>query len=72
MNPRTEQRSTVIVVDDDGAVREALSNLFRSVGLEVKVFASALEFLSKQIVRWSVLYGTGRQITGPERIGFSN
>jgi FixJ family two-component response regulator len=49
MNPRTEQRSTVIVVDDDGAVREALSNLFRSVGLQVKVFASALEFLQSKL-----------------------
>jgi FixJ family two-component response regulator len=49
MNPRTEQRSTVIVVDDDGAVREALSNLFRSVGLQVKVFASAPEFLQSKL-----------------------
>jgi FixJ family two-component response regulator len=49
MNPRTEQPSTVIVVDDDGAVREALSNLFRSVGLQVKVFASAPEFLQSKL-----------------------
>ena len=32
------------VVDDDDAVREALSSLFRSVGLHVKLFASASEF----------------------------
>src|SRR5580692_5836762 len=36
---------TVIVVDDDLGVREALGGLFRSVGLQVKVLASVPEFL---------------------------
>jgi len=36
---------TVFVVDDDAAVREALSSLIRSVGLSVEVYASAGEFL---------------------------
>jgi FixJ family two-component response regulator len=36
---------TVIVVDDDPGVREALGGLFRSVGLQVKVLASVPEFL---------------------------
>jgi FixJ family two-component response regulator len=49
MNSRTEQGPTVIVIDDDGAVREALSNLFRSIGLQVKVFASASEFLKSKL-----------------------
>lgn len=35
----------VEVVDDDISVRESLQSLIRSVGLEVKVFASADEFL---------------------------
>ena len=35
----------VYVVEDDEAVREALSSLIRSVGLRVKVFSSAREFL---------------------------
>jgi RNA polymerase sigma factor (sigma-70 family) len=35
----------VFVVDDDPALREALSSLFRSVGMQVKLFASAAEFL---------------------------
>ena len=34
------------VVDDDISVRESLESLIRSAGLEVKVFASAEEFLS--------------------------
>jgi FixJ family two-component response regulator len=37
--------SQVLVVDDDEAIREALSSLFRSVGLDVKVFASGPELL---------------------------
>lgn len=36
---------TVFVVDDDPAVREALSSLIRSVGLNVVTFSSAREFL---------------------------
>jgi FixJ family two-component response regulator len=39
---------TVFIVDDDAAVREALSNLIRSVGLKVEAFASATEFLRRQ------------------------
>jgi len=35
----------VFLVDDDLAVREALSSLIRSVGLHVEAFASAQEFL---------------------------
>jgi FixJ family two-component response regulator len=37
--------STVFIVDDDSSVREALGSLFRSVGLRVELFGSALEFL---------------------------
>jgi FixJ family two-component response regulator len=37
--------STVFIVDDDVSVREALGSLFRSVGLRVELFGSALEFL---------------------------
>ena len=36
---------TVFVVDDDSAMREALTSLVRSVGLNVQAFASAHEFL---------------------------
>ena len=35
----------VLVVDDDPEVRDALSSLFRSVGLEPRLFASTAEFL---------------------------
>ena len=36
----------VSVVDDDISVRESLESLIRSVGLTVRVFASAEEFLN--------------------------
>jgi len=44
----TPEHSTVLVVDDDASVREALSDLFQSVGLTVEVYASAQEFLKNE------------------------
>lgn len=38
--------ATVLVVDDDAALRRALGSLFRSVGLKVALFASAGELLA--------------------------
>lgn len=38
----------VYVVDDDPSMRNALANLFRSVGLRVEVFGSAPELLQSQ------------------------
>jgi len=45
MNPSTEQQPIVFVVDDDASMRNSLSRLFQSLGLQVKIFASANEFL---------------------------
>ena len=42
MNP---EHAVVFVVDDDISIREALTNLFRSVGLNVQTFETAQEFL---------------------------
>ena len=42
---RGDQQPVVIVVDDDQLVREAVSDLLRSVGLQTKMFASVLDFL---------------------------
>jgi FixJ family two-component response regulator len=41
----TEAQASVVIVDDDPAIREALGDLLRSVGLEVKAFASVPELL---------------------------
>ncbi len=45
MSAPAEPQPTVLVIDDDASLREALAYLFRSVGLQVKTFASAPEFL---------------------------
>jgi FixJ family two-component response regulator len=38
---------TVYVVDDDEALRDALGMLFRTAGLKVELYASAVEFLER-------------------------
>lgn len=40
-----KHKSLIAVVDDDQSVREALENLISSVGFDVKLFASAEDFL---------------------------
>ena len=40
-----EPEPFVVVVDDDASVRRALDNLLRSSGWQVRLFATALEFL---------------------------
>jgi FixJ family two-component response regulator len=40
-------RPKVFVVDDDAAMRESLSSLIRSIGLEVETFSSSSEFLEQ-------------------------
>lgn len=40
----TEVAATVIVIDDDPALREALGSLLRSVGFEVRLLASVNDF----------------------------
>ena len=47
-SPATPETSVVYVVDDDASAREALDSLIRSVGLQVKTFASGQEFLRYQ------------------------
>jgi len=41
----SEAAPTVVVIDDDAAIREALKCLFRSVGLDVRTLASVAEFV---------------------------
>jgi RNA polymerase sigma factor (sigma-70 family) len=45
----TEAAAIVFVVDDDGGMRQSLTNLIRSVGLRVEAFASAQEFLRSKL-----------------------
>ena len=41
----TDRDPTIFVIDDDPSVRSSLERLLRSVGLDVRTFASAQEFL---------------------------
>jgi FixJ family two-component response regulator len=45
----TNETPIVLVVDDDVSVREALSSLFRSVGLDPKLFGSTAELLQHKL-----------------------
>lgn len=45
----TPAEPLVIVVDDDASLRDALSSLFRSIGLQVQLFASAAELLAARL-----------------------
>ena len=46
---RAEKPPVVFVIDDDASLREALSSLFRSVGLQVTAFASTAGFLKGKL-----------------------
>jgi FixJ family two-component response regulator len=45
----TDAQALIYVVDDDPDLREALSSLFRSVGLPVSLFGSAADFLDAKL-----------------------
>jgi len=44
------QEQFIAIVDDDASIRQAATNLFRSMGFKVTAFASAEEFLSSGAV----------------------
>jgi FixJ family two-component response regulator len=43
------QRAIVHVVDDDASMREALQELFQSIGLETRTYATARDFLTTPV-----------------------
>jgi FixJ family two-component response regulator len=49
MNNKTDPQQVVLVVDDDESMRVALTYLFRSMKLAVKVFSSASELLESKL-----------------------
>src|SRR5499427_11088761 len=49
MSNRIEEQAVVFVIDDDEDLRDGLSNLLRSVGLQVRAFASAVDFLKSNL-----------------------
>jgi FixJ family two-component response regulator len=49
MSIRNEEQAVVFVIDDDADLRDGLSNLLRSVGLQVRAFGSATDFLKSKL-----------------------
>lgn len=49
MRDAAADQAYVFVVDDDDSLRESLSSLFRSIGLQVKTFSSAFAFLRTEL-----------------------
>ena len=49
MNNKTDPQQVVLVVDDDESMRVALTYLFRSMKLAVKVFSSASQLLDSKL-----------------------
>ena len=48
-NAQTEVQPTVFVIDDDPAVRQALSSLLRSVNIHAEMFGSPKEFMPEKL-----------------------
>jgi FixJ family two-component response regulator len=49
MSIRNEEQAVVFVIDDDADLRDGLSNLLRSVGLQVRAFGSATNLLESKL-----------------------
>jgi FixJ family two-component response regulator len=49
MSERSQWRSIVYIVDDDVSMRNALKDLLESMGMQVNVFGSAVEFLNSTL-----------------------
>ena len=64
MNP---EEPIVFAVDDDASMREALSRLFRSIGMRAQIFASAEDFLTIQAAGRAGMPGARRASAGIER-----
>jgi FixJ family two-component response regulator len=47
--PPADEQPVVFVVDDDPSMRATLTDVMRSVGLQVQTFASAREFMSNKL-----------------------
>jgi len=47
--PPADEQPVVFVVDDDASMRATLSDVMRSVGLQVQTFASAREFMGNKL-----------------------
>lgn len=68
----TDPDAMVCVVDDDEAVRRCLERLFRSAGLRVATFASALDYLGSKAHRGPVCLIVDVQMPGLDGFDLQN
>jgi len=61
----SEADAVVFVVDDDPAIRDALTSLLRSVGLAVETFGSAQEFCNRPPPDGPACCVARARVTGP-------
>jgi FixJ family two-component response regulator len=62
----------VFVIDDDHSLRNALTNLFRSVGLEAETFGSAPEFLQSELPDVPSCLVLDIRLPGPSGLDFQS
>ncbi len=66
----TEERPVVCLIDDDPSVRDALDGLLRSVGLQVRSFGSAQEFLRAKLPDAPACLVLDVRLPGPSGLDF--
>jgi FixJ family two-component response regulator len=71
-NSDIPETPTVLIVDDDTSLREALSSLFRSVGLDAKLFASAPELLNSKLPEGPCCFVLDIRLPGLSGLDFQN
>ena len=70
MTEALETEPIVFVVDDDPSMRQALANLFRSVGLRAEVFGSARELLESELPDVASCLVLDIRLPGPSGLDF--
>jgi len=70
MTEAPETEPIVFVVDDDPSMRQALANLFRSVGLRAEVFGSARELLESELPDVASCLVLDIRLPGPSGLDF--
>jgi FixJ family two-component response regulator len=70
MTEAFESEAIVFVVDDDPSMRKALTNLFRSVGLQAEVFGSARELLESELPDVASCLVLDIRLPGPSGLDF--
>jgi FixJ family two-component response regulator len=66
----TEEHPVVFLIDDDASVRDALDGLLRSVGLQVRSFGSAQEFLRAKLPDAPACLVLDVRLPGPSGLDF--